>query len=95
MHWKLTRDQGGVEPLHPPEVVDTFEYAQQEKIVLQRLKSEAIISTSEQVATSLKSLASTFEVDEIAVLTWAFDEDDRRHSYQLLSEAFDLQASMG
>ena len=47
------------------------------------------------MATSLKSLASTFEVDEIAVLTWAFDEDDRRHSYQLLSEAFDLQASMG
>ena len=95
LHWKLTRDQGGIEPLHPPEFVDTFEYAQQEKMILQRLRSEAIVGTSEQVATSLKSLASTFEVDEVVVLTWAFDEADRRNSYQLLSEAFDLQASTG
>ena len=95
LHWKLTRDRGDMEPLHPPEVVAGFDYTAGEKARLEQLTAEALIGSADQVAEKLNTLAENLGIDEIVVLTWAYDEADRRHSYELLSGAFDLKSNIG
>lgn len=89
-HWKLTRDSGGMEPLHPPEVAAEFQYSPRETRFLDQLTDLAIYGTADRVAGQLNALAEKFAVDEIVVLTWTYDETDRRHSYELLASAFEL-----
>jgi hypothetical protein len=40
----------------------------------------------------LNALARRLELDEIAINTWTFDPEARRHSYALLAAAFGLAA---
>jgi hypothetical protein len=37
-------------------------------------------------------LAERYEVDEVIVLTITHDYEDRKRSYELLAEAFDLES---
>lgn len=61
---------------------------------LQRIQynSGRIVSgTKEEVKEQLTQLANAFEVDEIIVSTMAGNSDDRRRSFELLAEAFELK----
>jgi hypothetical protein len=40
-------------------------------------------------------LARKLELDEIVINTWTFDAAARRHSYELLAEAFGLVSVAG
>jgi len=90
-HWKLTRDCGDMEPLHPPEVAAGFQYSPRENRLLDQLTNVAIYGATGHVADELNALAEKFAIDEIVVLTWAYDEADRHRSYELLASAFDLE----
>ena len=52
---------------------------------LERLRY-AIVGTGPQVASKLRALADTLEVQELVVITWAHDPAARRRSYELLAE---------
>ena len=50
-----------------------------------------LIGSVERVVPNLKKLAAAAEVDEVMVLSFAADPAARRHSYELLADAFALQ----
>lgn len=91
LHWKPTRDRGGMEPLHPPAVVAGFQYSMAEKAQLERLDNLAIYGDVDRVAEKLSAFAEEFDLDEVVVVTWTYDEADRRRSYKLLASAFELK----
>jgi luciferase family oxidoreductase group 1 len=90
LYWKLTRDGGDMEPLFSPETVALFEYSAGQKAHLERIRNNAIFGSTDQTAEKISMLADRFDLDEIVVLTWTYDEADRRHSYELLASAFGL-----
>jgi alkanesulfonate monooxygenase SsuD/methylene tetrahydromethanopterin reductase-like flavin-dependent oxidoreductase (luciferase family) len=65
-------------------------YSDDERAIVERLRSKALVGTSEQVATSLTALAQRLELDELVINTWTFDPAARRRSYELLADAFGL-----
>src|SRR5262249_60735079 len=76
-------------PLMPPEEAErsfsSFEMATAEK-----LRRKAIVGSAEQVATRLKELAKSLDLDELVVVTWTYDSAPRHRSYELLAQAFAL-----
>jgi alkanesulfonate monooxygenase SsuD/methylene tetrahydromethanopterin reductase-like flavin-dependent oxidoreductase (luciferase family) len=56
-------------------------------------RANAFVGTGKKVAAQIDALANEYGIDEIAVVTWAYDEGVRRLSYQLLAEASDLQSA--
>jgi len=62
-----------------------------EELQLNKHNSGRIISgTKESVKEQLETLAATFDVDEIIISTMAGNYEDRRRSFELVAEAFDL-----
>ena len=45
------------------------------------------------LAASLAALAQRLDLEEIVINTWTHDPTARRHSYELLAEAFGLASS--
>ena len=62
------------------------------RIVEQR--KAAFVGTGEQVAERIDELARRLDVQEMAVVTWAYDEDVRRASYRLLAKAMGFGPGM-
>jgi luciferase family oxidoreductase group 1 len=50
-----------------------------------------VIGTPEQVRAQLEAVAEAYGAEEVMVLTITYDHAARRHSYELLAEAFDLE----
>ncbi len=88
--WKIKRDQGILGPISSPNDIKNISYNDFEKVTLQKLIQTSIFGTSNQVAEKINTLASECEVDEVVILTWTHDQQDRRQSYRLLAEAFNL-----
>ena len=84
-HWKISRERGDLRAVEPPEAVVDCKYSDAEKQRLAHLRETALIGSAEQVAVKLQSLAEDYGIDEIVVLTWAYSQADRRHSYELLA----------
>ena len=55
-----------------------------------RLRETAFVGTGPQVAERIKDLAKRLNVQEMAVVTWAYDEAVRHKSYRLLAKAMGL-----
>ena len=56
-------------------------------------RRQAFVGTGAQVAERIADLAKQLNVQEMAVVTWATDEQARRKSYRLLAETMGLTAS--
>ena len=56
--------------------------------IAEKLHRKAIVGSSEQVATRLKELAKSLDLDELVVVTWTYDPAPRHRSYELLAQAF-------
>jgi luciferase family oxidoreductase group 1 len=63
---------------------------------LERIKHNSgrvVSGTPQQVKQQLLELADEFDIDEIIVATMTGSVEDRRHSFELLAETFDLKKS--
>ncbi|HSY61725.1 MAG TPA: LLM class flavin-dependent oxidoreductase [Cytophaga sp.] len=72
------------------ETIQKYVFTQEE---LQRIKynsGRVISGTSESVKKQLETLAEEFNVDEIIISTMAGNSTDRKRSFELLAEAFEL-----
>ncbi|NQV99553.1 MAG: LLM class flavin-dependent oxidoreductase [Rhodospirillales bacterium] len=90
-HNKVMRDYGQLGPLISPDAALAYPYTAAQKAHFERLTAEAIIGDGAAVADQLRTMAKTFEIDEIVVLSWTFDQAERMRSYELLADAFDLK----
>ena len=56
------------------------------------MQREAYVGTAADVVERIAALARRLEVQEMAVVTWTYDEAARRKSYELLARAAGLVA---
>ena len=54
------------------------------------MRKITFVGTGAQVAERIADLAKQLDVQEMAVVTWAYDEAVRRNSYRLIAEAMGM-----
>jgi luciferase family oxidoreductase group 1 len=92
-HWRVGFERGERRQLVPPEFAATYPYDSAEQAVIESLRRKATVGTTEGVAERLRQIASELDLDELVVVTWTHDAAARHRSYELLAQAFDLQAT--
>lgn len=80
---------------NPPTIAEAHAYLKtaEGQMSYQTFRSRSTVGTVDQVAPVLHALAEQAETDELMLLTMAPDQALRRRSYELLAEAFVLQAA--
>lgn len=89
--FRLQRDRGIFAPLESPQSAIAHDYSEAEKFLMKQYQEAAFVGTPDRVAERIEVLASELNVQEMAVVTWAFDESVRHQSYELLGDAFGLK----
>lgn len=87
--WRMDRNSGQLGPLLPPEQA-ARPYSAAEAPQLERLRQRALVGSGPQVGAKLRALASSLDLDELVIITWAHDPAVRRRSYELLAQEFAL-----
>jgi len=80
---------GGIVPLAYEDVKDA-EYTPQDLERIRMNRRRVITGTPQQMKEIITRLASTYDVDEIMLVTIAEDFNDRLKSYELLAQQFEL-----
>lgn len=88
--FRLLRERGIFAPLERPEAALAYSYTEAEKARMNQFRASAFIGTGAQAAQRISELAKGLDVQEMAVVTWAYDEAIRHKSYRLLAEAMGL-----
>ncbi|WP_240788525.1 LLM class flavin-dependent oxidoreductase [Ramlibacter henchirensis] len=89
---RVDRRTGRFGPLLPPEQA-VREYTAMERAEAEQLRRRAIVGSVARVRDQLLALADELKLDEIAIVTWAWDPVAQRRSYELLAEAFALEGA--
>ncbi|MBA2963888.1 MsnO8 family LLM class oxidoreductase [Ramlibacter sp. MAH-25] len=86
---RIDRRSGKFGPLLPPaEAARPYDPGEQAELAL--LRERAIVGSARQVRDKLLARAAQYEVDELVIVTWAWDPAAQRRSYELLAGAFEL-----
>jgi len=85
---RLLRDLGVFVPLDPPAVAAGHPYTDAERARMDQMFRDSFVGTGTQVAERIAELAKRLDVQEVAVVTWTYDEAVRRQSYTELAKAF-------
>ncbi|MEA2290068.1 MAG: hypothetical protein QOD55_2065 [Solirubrobacteraceae bacterium] len=85
--------QGRLIPVPPPEKALRFLETQPGGGDRQPSGRRAIVGSPAKVRTGIEEVASEYGADEVIVVTITYDHDARRRSYELMAEAFDLDAA--
>lgn len=85
--FRLLRDRGVFGALESPEAAASYNYTDSEKARLDGYKTRAFVGKADHVAERIKALAKELDAQEMAIVTWAWDENARIKSYKLLAEA--------
>jgi luciferase family oxidoreductase group 1 len=92
---RLRSRQGILRPFPPPEEALAYPYTDIEMRVVEYHRRRQIVGTPDQVKAELESLAASYGVEEVVVLTITHDYAARKRSYALLAEAFGLAPPQG
>ena len=90
--WRLFRDRGVFLPIEAPEVASRHEYDEVELERLERDRTTAFVGTASKVTDQIAQLGKQLEIDEMALVTWVYDEDVRKKSFALIADSFNLEA---
>lgn len=85
---RLDRDRGVFAALPSPKEAMAEPYSEAEQMRVERLRARSFYGTPDLVASRLRALAASHQVDELAVLTTVHDPQARRLSYTLLAREF-------
>ncbi|MDP6942816.1 MAG: LLM class flavin-dependent oxidoreductase [Myxococcota bacterium] len=87
-HWFVeTFLRGGNPRFASPDAVVGATYAPMEQMAIAMRRQFALVGTGEQVMEGLMHLQREYRVDELTLVTIAFDPEARRASYRLIAEA--------
>lgn len=92
-HVRLLRDRGIFAPLEPAAVAAAHDYTETEAARIAEFRRTAFVGTAAKVMGQIRSLAESLDMQEMAIVTWAHDEQIRRNSYRLLAREAGLSAS--
>lgn len=85
--WRLFRERGVFLPIESPDVAADYRFSDVEKEWEIQDRAKAFVGTGQKVSTQISLLANKHDIHEIAVVTWAHDENVRRDSYKLLANS--------
>ncbi len=86
----LQFDKGIFDKFPADEVIQQYEFSPAELERIQYNSGRIISGTKDSVKAQLTTLATEFETDEIIVSTMTANKNDRKRSFELLAEAFEL-----
>ena len=89
----LRRAQGEYLPLESPEAALSYPYSPADRERIKKNRARLFVGTASVVKEKLQVLIEATQADELMVTTMVYDHAARRHSYELLAQAFDLRAS--
>jgi luciferase family oxidoreductase group 1 len=89
MAFKMLR-RGRLIPVPPPEKALRFLESEGERPDQPPAGRRAIVGAIDKVRAQVEQLADDYGADEVIVVTITHDHQARRHSYELLAEAFEL-----
>lgn len=93
--WRLFRDRGVFLPIEPPAEAAAHDYSPLEAARMEELRRAAFVGTGPAVAERIRGLADEAGVQEMAVVTWTWEEAARHRSYALLADAFGMTPAAG
>src|SRR6266705_2619893 len=87
----VRRSRGEYLPLASPQEAAAYPYSPAERALIARNRRRVFVGTKATVLERLSPLISATKADEVMITTMIHDHTARRHSYELLAEAFALQ----
>ena len=85
---RINRDKNVLGPLPPPDEAAKAPLTPHELAKIEQFRKDSFVGTGPEVAARITELKERVGVDEMAVVTWTYDEEVRRRSYTLLAEAY-------
>ncbi|MDC0222110.1 LLM class flavin-dependent oxidoreductase [Gammaproteobacteria bacterium] len=86
--WFIRLLSGNPGPFPSVEEAMDYDYSAGEIRAIEDNRDRRAVGTPEQVCEKLESYVKQFDLDEVMILTITHDADARRHSYELLSSAW-------
>jgi luciferase family oxidoreductase group 1 len=86
----VRRSRGEYAPLASPQEAAAYPYSPAERALIARNRRRVFLGTKATVLERLSPLISATKADEVMITTMIYDHTARRHSYELLAEAFTL-----
>lgn len=86
----LQFEKGNTDQFPDPETIQNYQFTSLELERIRHNQGRVISGTKESVKDQLQNLADRFAVDEIIVSTMADNAENRKRSFELLAEAFEL-----
>ena len=84
---RINRDRGLLGPLVSPDEAAKA-LAPHDQARIERIRKDSFVGTGPEVMARIVELKERVGVDEMAVVTWTYDEEIRRQSYTELAKAF-------
>jgi luciferase family oxidoreductase group 1 len=88
----VRRSRGEYLPLASPQEAAAYPYSPAERGLIARNRGRLLVGTKVTVLERLSQLIAATKADEVMITTMVYDHAARRHSYELLAEAFGLRA---
>jgi luciferase family oxidoreductase group 1 len=86
------RRQGHYLPIPSPEEAAAHDYSPTDRALIAKNRARLIVGGKDRVMAHLAPLVESTQADEVMVTSMIYDHAARKHCYELLAEAFGLQA---
>jgi luciferase family oxidoreductase group 1 len=87
----VRRSRGEYLPLASPEEAAAYPYSPAERGLIARNRARLFVGAQSKVRAELAAMIAATKADEVMVTTMLYDHAARRHSYELLADAFGLR----
>jgi luciferase family oxidoreductase group 1 len=87
----VRRSRGEYLPLASPEEAAAYPYSPAERGLIARNRARLFVGAKATLREQLAPMIAATKADEVMVTTMIYDHPARRHSYELLAEAFGLR----
>jgi luciferase family oxidoreductase group 1 len=84
----VRRRRGEYLPLASPQEAQSYPYTAAERAFVAQNRKRLFVGSKETVRARLQEIIAATQADELMVTTMLYDHAARRHSYELLAEAF-------
>ena len=84
------RRQGRYQPIPSPEEAAAHSYSPSDRALIGQNRARLVVGDKNKVMTHLEPLIASTKADEVMITTMIYDHEARKHSYELMAEAFGL-----
>jgi luciferase family oxidoreductase group 1 len=87
------RRQGHYLPIPSPKEAAAHSYSPSDRALIAQNRARLVVGNKSKVMAHLEPLLESTKADEVMITTMIYDHEARKHSYELMAEAFGLTTS--